>query len=99
MGAEHGGIQACMLGRQHQGQDFDAVFQQHGKTVAALESLLAQPLRHAQGLLRQLARSAMLVLVGHDDHDPVGSRCCAAKKILHVCHPLCHRRAAGVPSI
>ncbi|MNR50034.1 hypothetical protein D3C85_1694980 [compost metagenome] len=82
-----------MLGRQHQGQDLDAVFQQHGKAVAGLQSLLRQPLRHALGLLCQLASRTALVLVGHDDHYPVGSRGCAAKKILHVCHPFCPRRS------
>ncbi len=88
MRAEHGGVHPGLARGQHQGQDLDAVFQQHGKALARLQALGRQPLRHLQRLLRQRAGGAAAALFGQNYHHPVGGRLCAAKEVLHACHPL-----------
>ena len=78
------------------GQDLGTVFQQHGKTLARLQALGRQPLRHLQRLLRQRAGGAAAALFGQNYHHPVGGRLGAAKEVLHACHPWFCRRMAGM---
>jgi len=92
VGAEHGGIQARLPGRQGQGQDFDTVFQHHRETLACLQPLGMEPLRHLQGAAGHLASGVARTGFGHDQYHPLGSRRRAAEKA-----PTLHRCAGRSP--